>query len=172
MAGLDGAEAANIGHGYGQGRGRGRGGGRFGGRNFSGGRGSGTYGNDNKNYRRGRGRFDVECHYCHKSGHMLRDCFKLLKGWTPAQGQEGGRERGGRGRGRGGHGGRGGGAANMKSEDNEIESMDDRFPSQFFFVLKQALAVPEKDESFEEPATVGKVTLHSLDYWVIDSGAT
>ncbi|CAI7877237.1 unnamed protein product [Closterium sp. NIES-53] len=27
-------------------------------------------------------------------------------------------------------------------------------------------------ESFEEPAAVGKVTLHSLDYWVIDSGAT
>ncbi|CAI7812422.1 unnamed protein product [Closterium sp. NIES-53] len=30
----------------------------------------------------------------------------------------------------------------------------------------------QKDESFEEPAAVGKVTLHSLDYWVIDSGAT
>ncbi|CAI7883900.1 unnamed protein product [Closterium sp. NIES-53] len=30
----------------------------------------------------------------------------------------------------------------------------------------------EKDEGFEEPAAVGKVTLHSLDYWVIDSGAT
>ncbi|GJP69679.1 hypothetical protein CLOP_g665 [Closterium sp. NIES-67] len=27
-------------------------------------------------------------------------------------------------------------------------------------------------EGFEEPATVGKVTLHSLDFWVIDSGAT
>ncbi|CAI7902918.1 unnamed protein product [Closterium sp. NIES-54] len=36
----------------------------------------------------------------------------------------------------------------------------------------QALAAPEVDESFEEPAAVGKVTLHSLDYWVIDSGAT
>ncbi|CAI7811432.1 unnamed protein product [Closterium sp. NIES-54] len=33
-------------------------------------------------------------------------------------------------------------------------------------------AVSEKDEIFEEPAAVGKVTLHSLDYWVIDSGAT
>ncbi|CAI7755522.1 unnamed protein product [Closterium sp. NIES-54] len=33
-------------------------------------------------------------------------------------------------------------------------------------------AGPEKDEGFEEPAAVGKVTLHSLDYWVIDSGAT
>ncbi|CAI7818171.1 unnamed protein product, partial [Closterium sp. NIES-53] len=30
----------------------------------------------------------------------------------------------------------------------------------------------KKDEGFEEPAAVGKVTLHSLDYWVIDSGAT
>ncbi|GJP51507.1 hypothetical protein CLOM_g10673 [Closterium sp. NIES-68] len=27
-------------------------------------------------------------------------------------------------------------------------------------------------EGFEEPDTVGKVTLHSLDFWVIDSGAT
>ncbi|CAI7754834.1 unnamed protein product [Closterium sp. NIES-54] len=36
----------------------------------------------------------------------------------------------------------------------------------------QAPAGPEKDEGFEEPAAVGKVTLHFLDYWVIDSGAT
>ncbi|CAI7812338.1 unnamed protein product [Closterium sp. NIES-53] len=43
---------------------------------------------------------------------------------------------------------------------------------QFFFVSAQATAGPEKDEGFEEPAAVGKVTLHSLDYWVINSGAT
>ncbi|CAI7905610.1 unnamed protein product [Closterium sp. NIES-54] len=79
---------------------------------------------------------------------------------------------GGRGRGRGGRGGRGGGAASMKSAGNESESRDDRFPGQFFFVSTQAPAGPEKDEGFEEPAAVGKVTLHSLDYWVIDSGAT
>ncbi|CAI7765188.1 unnamed protein product, partial [Closterium sp. NIES-53] len=79
---------------------------------------------------------------------------------------------GGRGRGRGGRGGRGGGAASMKSTGNESESRDDRFPGQFFFVSTQASAGPEKDEGFEEPAAVGKVTLHSLDYWVIDSGAT
>ncbi|CAI7915065.1 unnamed protein product [Closterium sp. NIES-54] len=36
----------------------------------------------------------------------------------------------------------------------------------------QAPAAPEKDESFEEPAAVEKVTLHSLDNWVIDSGTT
>ncbi|CAI7804004.1 unnamed protein product [Closterium sp. NIES-54] len=36
----------------------------------------------------------------------------------------------------------------------------------------QAPAGPEKDEGCEEPAAVGKVTLHSLDDWVIDSGAT
>ncbi|CAI7834928.1 unnamed protein product [Closterium sp. NIES-53] len=79
---------------------------------------------------------------------------------------------GGRGRGRGGRGGCGGGAANMKNGDNERESRDDRFPVKFFFVSTQAPAAPEKDESFEESAAVGKVTLHSLDYWVIDSGAT
>ncbi|CAI7752447.1 unnamed protein product [Closterium sp. NIES-54] len=79
---------------------------------------------------------------------------------------------GGRGRGHGGRGGRGGGAASMKSAGNESESRDDRFPGQFFFMSTQASADPERVEGFEEPAAVGKVTLHSLDYWVIDSGAT
>ncbi|CAI7917911.1 unnamed protein product [Closterium sp. NIES-54] len=60
----------------------------------------------------------------------------------------------------------------MKSAGNESESRDDRFPGQFFFVSTQAPAGPEKNEGFEEPVAVGKVTLHSLDYWVIDSGAT
>ncbi|CAI7879699.1 unnamed protein product [Closterium sp. NIES-53] len=87
-------------------------------------------------------------------------------------GQEGRGAGGGRGRGRGGRGGHGGGAASMKSTGNESESRDDRFAGQFFFVSTQAPAGPEKDEGFEEPAAVGKVTLHSLDYWVIDSGAT
>ncbi|CAI7751661.1 unnamed protein product [Closterium sp. NIES-53] len=144
LASADGAGAASIGRGYGRGRGRGRGGGRFGGSNFNGGRGSSRYGNDNKNNGRGRGLFD---------------------------GQEGRGAGGGRGRGRGGRGGRGGGAASMKSAGNESESRHDRFPGQFF-VSTQAPAGREKDESFEEPAAVGKVTLHSLDHWVIDSGAT
>ncbi|CAI7762562.1 unnamed protein product, partial [Closterium sp. NIES-54] len=161
----------SIGQGYGRGRDRGRGGGRFG-NNFNGGRGSGGYGSENKSYGRGRGRFDGECYYCHKSGHMGRDYYKLPDGWTPAQGQEGRGAGGGRGRGRGGRGGHGGGAASMKSAGNESESRDDRFPGQFFFVSTQAPAGTEKDEGFEEPAAVGKVTLHSLDYWAIDSGAT
>ncbi|CAI7799105.1 unnamed protein product [Closterium sp. NIES-53] len=143
LGSADGSGAASIGRGYGGGRGRGRGGCRFGSNNFSGGRGSGGYGSDNKSYGRGRGRFD-----------------------------EGRGAGGGRGRGRGGRGGRGGGAVSMKSAGNESESRDDRFPGQFFFVSTQASAGPEKDEGFEEPAAVGKVTLHSLDYWVIDSGAT
>ncbi|CAI7793232.1 unnamed protein product [Closterium sp. NIES-54] len=172
LASADGAGAASIGRGYGRGRGRGRGGGRFGGSNFNGGRGSSGYGNNKKNNGRGRGRFDGECHFCHKSGHMWRDCYKLPDGWTPAQGQEGRGAGGGRGRGRGGRGGRGGGAASMKSAGNERESRDDRFSGQCFFVSTLAPAGPEKDEGFEEPAAVGKVTLHSLDYWVIDSGAT
>ncbi|CAI7880825.1 unnamed protein product [Closterium sp. NIES-53] len=86
--------------------------------------------------------------------------------------QEGRGAGGGRGKGRRGCGGRGGGAANMRNGDIESESRDDRFSGQFFFVSMQASAGPEKDEGFEEPAAVGKVTLHSLDYWVIDSGAT
>ncbi|CAI7881525.1 unnamed protein product [Closterium sp. NIES-54] len=59
-----------------------------------------------------------------------------------------------------------------KRGGNESKSRDDRFPGQFFFVSTQAPAGPETDEGFEEPTAVGKVTLHSLDYWVIDSGAT
>ncbi|CAI7858637.1 unnamed protein product [Closterium sp. NIES-54] len=59
-----------------------------------------------------------------------------------------------------------------RNGDNESESRDDRFPGQFFFVSTQAPAAPENNESFEEPASMGKVTLHSLDYLVIDCGAT
>ncbi|CAI7847504.1 unnamed protein product [Closterium sp. NIES-54] len=154
------------------GLGKGRGGGRFGCNNFKGGRGTGGYGSDNKSYGRGRGRFDGECHYCHKSGHMWRDCFKLPSGWTPAQGQEGRGARGGRGRGRRGRGDREGGAANMKNGNNESELRDDRFLDQFFFVSTQAPAAPKKDESFEKPAAMWKVTLHSLYDCVIDSCAT
>ncbi|CAI7847387.1 unnamed protein product [Closterium sp. NIES-54] len=172
LASADGTGAASIGQGYGRGRGRGKWGGIFGSNNFNGGHGSGGYGSDNKSYGRSRGRFDGECHCCHKNGHMWRDCYKLLDGWTPAQGQEGRGARGGRGRGRGGRGGLGGGAASIKNGDNESESRDGRFPGQFFFMSTQAPAAPEKDEFFKEPAAVGKVTLHSLDYWVIDSGAT
>ncbi|CAI7863410.1 unnamed protein product [Closterium sp. NIES-54] len=149
LASADGAGAASISRGYGRGRGRGQGGGRSGSNSFNGGRRSGGYDSDNKSYGRGLGRFDGECHNCHKSGHMWRDCFKLPDGWTLAQGQDGRGAGGGRGRGRGGRGGRGGGAASMKSTGNESESRDDRFPE-----------------------AVGKVTLHSLDYWVIDSCAT
>ncbi|CAI7881273.1 unnamed protein product [Closterium sp. NIES-54] len=156
LASADGAGAASIGRGYGLGRGRGRRGGRFGSNNFNGGRGSGGYGSDNKSYGRGRGRFDGECHYCHKSGHMWRDCYQLPDGWTPAQGQEGRGAGGGTGRGRGGRGGRGGGAANMKNGDNESELRNDHFPGQFFFVSTQETAAPEKDGSFEKSAAVEK----------------
>ncbi|CAI5471093.1 unnamed protein product [Closterium sp. Yama58-4] len=86
--------------------------------------------------------------------------------------QEGGGAGGGRGRGRGGRGGRGGGAANMKNEDNDKDPSGDRYPGLFYFVSTQVPAGPEKDEDLEEPAAVGKVTLHPLDFWVIDSGAT
>ncbi|CAI7878630.1 unnamed protein product [Closterium sp. NIES-53] len=89
-----------------------------------------------------------------------------------AVGQEGRGAGGGRGRGRGGRGGRGGGAANMKNGDNDKDLSDDRYPGLFYFVSTQVPAGPEKDEDFKEPAAVGKVTLHPLDYWVIDSGAT
>ncbi|GJP40253.1 hypothetical protein CLOM_g24536 [Closterium sp. NIES-68] len=40
------------------------------------------------------------------------------------------------------------------------------------FVTRPATSAAGGVDGFEEPATVGKVTLHSLDFWVIDSGAT
>ncbi|CAI7879070.1 unnamed protein product [Closterium sp. NIES-54] len=166
LASADGAGAGSIGRGYGRGRGRGQGGGRYGSNNFNGGRGSGGYGSDNKSYGRGRGRFDGECHYCHKSGHMWRDCYKLPDGWTPAQGQEGRGAGGGRGRGCGGCGGRGGGAASMKSAGNESESRDDRFPGQFFFVSTQASAVKHVTSALGQRAEVkgmGKAMFKGAD---------
>ncbi|GJP52095.1 hypothetical protein CLOM_g11198 [Closterium sp. NIES-68] len=60
----------------------------------------------------------------------------------------------------------------MKGGDYDKDSSEDRYPGQFFFVSTQAAAAAGGVEGFEEPATVGKVTLHSLDFWVIDSGAT
>ncbi|GJP69289.1 hypothetical protein CLOP_g229 [Closterium sp. NIES-67] len=102
----------------------------------------------------------------------LPHCFRLPDGWTPFQGQEGRGARGGRGRGRGGRGGRGGEAASMKGGDYDKDSSEDRYPGQFFFVSMQAAAAAGGVDGFEEPVTVGKVTLHSLDFWVIDSGAT
>ncbi|CAI7855772.1 unnamed protein product [Closterium sp. NIES-53] len=104
--------------------------------------------------------------------HKFFDLLTRLEGADLNYSQEGRGAGGGRGRGRGGRGGRGGGAAGMKSAGNESESRDDRFPGQFFFVSTQASAGPEKDEGLEEPEAVGKVTLHSLDDWVIDRGAT
>ncbi|CAI7858907.1 unnamed protein product [Closterium sp. NIES-54] len=59
----------------------------------------------------------------------------------------------------------------MKNDDNVRDTRDDRFPGQFFFVSTEAPAGPENVEGFEEPAAVVKVTLHSLDYWVINSSA-
>ncbi|CAI7826294.1 unnamed protein product [Closterium sp. NIES-53] len=90
---------------------------------------------------------------------------------APGQEGRGGGGGGGRGRGRGGRGGRRGGAAKMKNDDNVRDTRDDRFPGQFFFVSTEAPAGPENVEGFEEPAAVVKVTLHSLDYWVINSSA-
>ncbi|CAI7871107.1 unnamed protein product [Closterium sp. NIES-54] len=110
-----------------------------------------------RGYGRGRGRGQ-------RGGRFVGSNFN---GGCGSSGYGGGRERG-----RGGRGSRGGGAASMKSAGNESESRDDRFPGQFFFVSTQASAGPENDEGFEEPVAVGKVTLHSLDYWGIDSGAT
>ncbi|CAI7781743.1 unnamed protein product, partial [Closterium sp. NIES-54] len=105
----------------------------------------------------------------------------------------------GRGRGRGGgrfgrnnfNGGRGSGG--YGSDNKSYERGRGRFTRGDIFgaiassplmdgPLLKAKRVEEQEEGEEEaveavavaedPATVGKLTLHSLDYWVIDSGAT
>ncbi|GJP47621.1 hypothetical protein CLOM_g6803 [Closterium sp. NIES-68] len=53
----------------------------------------------------------------------------------------------------------------MKGGDYDKDSSEDRYPGQFFFVSTQAAAAAGGVDGFEEPATVGKVTLHSLDFW-------
>ncbi|CAI7870022.1 unnamed protein product [Closterium sp. NIES-53] len=71
----------------------------------------------------------------------------------------------GRGRGRGRGGGRFGSnnfnACRAKRVEEQEEGEEEAV---------EAVAVAEV--VLQEPAAVGKVTLHSLDYWVIDSGAT
>ncbi|CAI7882681.1 unnamed protein product [Closterium sp. NIES-53] len=146
-----GGAANKTAEGYGAARGsRGRGGGRGRGRGrvFGRGRGRGYY-NEGHGSSDGRGSTQMEgaCWYCKKVGHPWFKCFSRPEGWAPPGMKlpSGERARGGALQGSGAQG-----KAN---------------PGMF-------LIVEDVKGSEGDVGSVGKVVMHPLTHWVIDSGCT
>ncbi|CAI7771138.1 unnamed protein product [Closterium sp. NIES-53] len=140
-----GAAGGSRGRGGGRGRGRGRGFGR--------GRGRGDY-NQGHGSSGGWGstRMDGACWYCKKAGHPWFKCFSQPEGWAPPgmEPPSGERARGGAVQGSGAQGSGAQGKAN---------------PGMF-------LMVEDVKGSEGDVGSVGKVVMHPLTHWVIDSGCT
>ncbi|CAI5990521.1 unnamed protein product [Closterium sp. NIES-65] len=140
-----GAAGGSRGRGGGRGRGRGRGFGR--------GRGRGDY-NEGHGSSGGRGSTQMEgaCWYCKKAGHPWFKCFSRPEGWAPPgmKPPSGERPRGGAVRGSRAHGDGAQGKAG---------------PGTF-------LIVEDVQGSGVDVGSVGKVVMHPLTHWVIDSGCT
>ncbi|CAI7811710.1 unnamed protein product [Closterium sp. NIES-53] len=144
-----GGAANKIAEGYGAARGsigRGGGRGRGRGRGFGRGRGRGDY-NEGHGSSGGRGstRMEGACWYCKKAGHPWFKCFSRPEGWAsrgmkPPSGE---RARGG--------------AVQVSGVQGKAN------PGMF-------LMVEDVKESEGDVGTVGKVVIHPLTYWVIDSG--
>ncbi|CAI7789230.1 unnamed protein product [Closterium sp. NIES-54] len=138
----EGYGAAGGSRGRGGGRGRGRG------RGFGRGRGRGDY-NEGHGSSGGRGstRMEGACYYCTKAGHPWCKCFSRPEGWAPPgmKPPSGERARGGAVQGSGAQG-----KAN---------------PGMF-------LMVEDVKGSEGDVGSVGKVVMHPLTHWVIDSGCT
>ncbi|CAI7866394.1 unnamed protein product [Closterium sp. NIES-54] len=139
-----GAAGGSRGRGGGRGRGRGRGFGR--------GRGRGDY-NEGHGSSGGRGstRMEGACWYCKKAGHPWFKSFSRPEGWAPPgmKPPSGERARGGAVQGSGAQGSSAQGKAN---------------PGMF-------LMVEDVKGSEGDVGSVGKVVMHPLTHWVIDSGA-
>ncbi|CAI7843874.1 unnamed protein product [Closterium sp. NIES-53] len=140
-----GAAGGSRGRGGGRGRGRGRGFGR--------GRGRGDY-NEGHGSSGGRGstRMEGACWYCKKAGHPWFKCFSRPEGWAPpgmkppsGECARGGAVQGSGAQGDGAHG---------KAD-----------PGMF-------LMVEDVKGSVGDVGSVGKVVMHPLTHWVIDSGCT
>ncbi|CAI7812198.1 unnamed protein product [Closterium sp. NIES-53] len=151
-----GAAANKTAEGYGAARGsRGRGGGsgRGRGRGFGIGRGRGDY-NEGHGSSSGRGstRMEGACWYCKKAGHPWFKCFSRPEGWAPPgmKPPSGERARGVAVQGSGAQGSGAQGKAN---------------PGMF-------LMVEDVKGSEGDVGLVGKVVMHPLTHWVIDSGCT
>ncbi|CAI7865803.1 unnamed protein product [Closterium sp. NIES-53] len=129
-------------------RGRGGGRGRCRGRGFGRGRGRGDY-NEGHGSSGGRGstRMEGACWYCKKAGHPWFKCFSRPEGWAPPgmKPPSGERARGGAVQGSGAQG-----KAN---------------PGMF-------LMVEDVKGSEGDVGSLGKVVMHPLTHWVIDSGCT
>ncbi|CAI7796618.1 unnamed protein product [Closterium sp. NIES-54] len=140
-----GAAGGSRGRRGGRGRGRGRGFGR--------GRGGGDY-NEGHGSSGGRGstRMEGACWYCKKAGHPWFKCFSRPEGWAPPgmKPPSGERARGGVVQGSGAQGDGAQGKAN---------------PGMF-------LMVEDVKGSEGDVGSVGKVVMHPLTHWVIDSGCT
>ncbi|CAI7862060.1 unnamed protein product, partial [Closterium sp. NIES-54] len=138
----EGYGAAGGSRGRGGGRGRGRG------RGFGRGRGRGDY-NEGHGSSGGRGSIRMEgaCWYCEKAGHPWFKCFSRPEGWAPPgmKPPSGERARGGAVQGSGAQG-----KAN---------------PGMF-------LMVEDVKGSEGDVGSVGKVVMHPLTHWMIDSGCT
>ncbi|CAI7854070.1 unnamed protein product, partial [Closterium sp. NIES-54] len=140
-----GAAGGSRGRGKGRGRGRGRGFGR--------GRGRGDY-NEGHGSSGGRGstRMERACWYCKKAGHSWFKCFSRPEGWAPPgmKPPSGERARGGAVQGSGAQGDGAQGKANRG-----------------IFLMVEDVKGSEGDVG-----SVGKVVMHPLTHWVIDSGCT
>ncbi|CAI7885082.1 unnamed protein product [Closterium sp. NIES-53] len=140
-----GAAGGSRGRGGGRGRGRGRGFGR--------GRGRGDY-NEGHGSSGGRGgtRMEGACWYCKKAGHPWFKCFSRPEGWAPPgmKPPSGECARGGAVQGSGAQGDGAQGKANPG-----------------MFVMVEDVKGSEGDVG-----SVGKVVMHPLTHWVIDSGCT
>ncbi|GJP52573.1 hypothetical protein CLOM_g11681 [Closterium sp. NIES-68] len=153
---VGGGAATKTAEGYGAaGRGRGRGGwrGRGRGRSFGRGRGRGDY-NEGHGSSSGRGstRMEGTCWYCKKIGHPWFKCFSRPEGWAPPgmKPPSGERAQGGAVQ--------GSGAQGEGAQGNAYPGL---------FLMVEDVHGHEGDVGF-----VGKVVMHPLTHWVIDSGCT
>ncbi|GJP70698.1 hypothetical protein CLOP_g1610 [Closterium sp. NIES-67] len=153
---VGGGAATKTAEGYGAaGRGKGRGGwkGRGRGRSFGRGRGRGDY-NEGHGSSSGRGstRMEGTCWYCKKVGHPWFKCFSRLEGWSPPgmKPPSGERAQGGAVQ--------GSGAQGEGAQGNAYPGM---------YLMVEDVHGHEGDVG-----SVGKVVMHPLTHWVIDSGCT
>ncbi|GJP31475.1 hypothetical protein CLOM_g12318 [Closterium sp. NIES-68] len=153
---VGGGAATKTAEGYGAaGRSRGRGGwrGRGRGRSFGRGRGRGDY-NEGHGSSSGRGstRMEGTCWYCKKIGHPWFKCFSRPEGWSPPgmKPPSGERAQGGAVQ--------GSGAQGEGAQGNAYPGM---------YLMVEDVHGHEGDVG-----SVGKVVMHPLMHWVIDSGCT
>ncbi|CAI5961770.1 unnamed protein product, partial [Closterium sp. NIES-64] len=135
------------------GRGRGGGRGRVRGRGFGRGRGRGDN-NEGHGSSGGRGstRMEGACWYCKKAGHPWFKCFSRPEGWAPPGMKPPSGERA-----------RGGAVQGSGAQGDGAQGKAD--PGMF-------LMVEDVKGSEGDVGSVGKVVMHPLTHWVIDSGCT